>query len=75
MTLRCVLSGHRRSRSRATFDEKRGQWISQCKRCHAMLVREADGTWQPLHVTAGKLVPVKRQPGGDPADKHIDEAA
>ena len=59
MTLRCLLFGHRRSRSRATFDEKLGRWTSECKRCCIPMMREADGTW---HATSpppvGKLLPI-----------------
>ena len=60
MTLRCLLFGHIRSRSRASLDEKRGLWVSECRRCRIPMLRNADGTW---HVTAaptvGKLVPVE----------------
>ena len=60
MTLRCLLFGHIRSRSRASLDEKRGLWVSECRRCRVPMVRNDDGTW---HVTApptvGKLVPIE----------------
>lgn len=68
MTLRCLLFGHLRSRSRATLDEKRGRWISECRRCRIPMERETDGTW---HVAppapSGKLVPVGVDDGGSAA--------
>ena len=48
MTLRCILFGHLRSRSRASFDDKNNRWLSPCKRCRTLLVREAPGRWRPL---------------------------
>lgn len=45
MTLRCHLFGHRRSASRASFDDLNRCWVSDCKRCHAVLVRERPGQW------------------------------
>ena len=60
MTLRCILLGHRRSRSCASYDEKHARWISECKRCHVMMVREGE-TWRELSVPpVGKLVAVER---------------
>lgn len=60
MSLRCHFFGHRRSRSRATFDEKHQHWISECKRCCTPLVRQADGTWEPAPPAPdGKLEPVE----------------
>jgi hypothetical protein len=61
MTLRCLLLGHRRSRSRASFDDKHGRWISQCKRCNVLLVRENGGKWRRLPAPSGKLVPIERE--------------
>lgn len=62
MTLRCILFGHRRSRSRATFDEKHGRWISECRRCRVPLERESDGIWRIAPpVPAGKLVPIRAE--------------
>jgi len=61
MTLRCLLFGHLRSRSRATIDEKNGRWLSECKRCHVQLARGKDGRWHPMAVPPGKLVPVEPQ--------------
>lgn len=60
MTLRCVLFGHRRSRSRATYDETRGRWISVCKRCHVMLEREDHRDWRPIAPPVGKLERIER---------------
>lgn len=48
MTLRCIIFGHLRSRSRATYDDKNKRWISPCKRCRILLVREGPGQWRPL---------------------------
>lgn len=62
MTLRCLLFGHRRSRSRATYDEKRGRWISACKRCHVLLEREDHHDWRPLTPPPGKLERVADEP-------------
>ena len=62
MTLRRLLFGHLRSRSRATIDEKNGRWLSECKRCHAQLARHDDGKWLPVAATSGRLVPVKPRP-------------
>ena len=63
MTLRCHFFGHRRSRSRATYDEKRGRWITECKRCFVLLERQPDGTWNPVpSPAAGKLEPIEREP-------------
>lgn len=70
MTLRCHLFGHLRSRSHATFDEKHGHWLSECKRCHMLLVRDPEGKWRPLPPPPGRLVPIERSgdesaaPGG-----------
>lgn len=63
MTLRCLLFGHRRSRSRATFDEKRQVWVSECKRCITPLERGEDGAWQPADPLPAdvKLEPVDRR--------------
>lgn len=59
MSLRCHFFGHRRSRSRATFDEKHQHWISECKRCCTPLVRQPDGTWEAAPPAPdGKLEPV-----------------
>lgn len=60
MTLRCLIFGHRRSRSRATFDDKHQHWISDCKRCHVLLVREAEGVWKPAPPQPEKLEPIER---------------
>ena len=63
MTLRCLLFGHVRSRSRATFDEKRQRWISECRRCRIPMMRDEDGTWGETEApSVGKLVPVEREP-------------
>ena len=59
MTLRCLVLGHRRSRSRASFDEKRDRWISECKRCHVLLVREGN-EWRELPPPPDKLVPLPK---------------
>jgi hypothetical protein len=60
MTLRCLIFGHRRSRSRATFDDKHQYWLSECKRCHLLLVREAGGRWIPAPPQPEKLEPIER---------------
>ncbi|GAA3897255.1 hypothetical protein GCM10022276_15320 [Sphingomonas limnosediminicola] len=60
MTLRCHLFGHVRSASRAAFDEKHQFWISDCKRCHILLVREQDGKWAPLPRQPDRLDPIQR---------------
>ena len=62
MTLRCLIFGHRRSRSRATFDDKHQHWISDCKRCHVLLLRGADGTWRPAPPQPEKLEPIAPTP-------------
>lgn len=60
MTLRCILLGHRRSRSCASYDEKHARWISECKRCHVMMLREGD-TWREFPAPpVGKLVAIER---------------
>jgi len=46
MSLLCHLFSHKRSRSRATFDEINRCWVSECKRCYAVLVRERPGDWR-----------------------------
>jgi hypothetical protein len=61
MTLRCLILGHRRSRSRATFDDKHQRWFSDCKRCHVLLVREPDGTWHPAPPQPERLEPIHRE--------------
>ena len=68
MTLRCLLFGHRRSRSRATFDEKRQVWVSECKRCITPLERDPDGKWVPASplATDTKLEPVERGDSAPP---------
>ena len=60
MTLRCLMFGHVRSRSRATFDEKRQRWISECRRCRIPMIREEDGAWHEMEPpSADKLVPIE----------------
>jgi hypothetical protein len=55
--------GHVRSRSRATFDEKRQRWISECRRCRVPMMRDEDGTWRETDApSTGKLVPVDPEP-------------
>jgi hypothetical protein len=61
MTLRCHFFDHRRSASRATFDDKHQYWISDCKRCHILLMREADGKWRPLPRQPDRLEPITRE--------------
>jgi len=61
MTLRCHFLGHRRSASRATFDDKHQHWISECKRCHVLLMREPDGKWTPLPRQPDKLEPIAEE--------------
>jgi hypothetical protein len=52
--------GHVRSRSRATFDEKRQRWISECRRCRIPMMREEDGAWHKTEASpVGKLVPIE----------------
>lgn len=61
MTLTCLIFGHRRSRSWATFDEKHRHYLSACKRCCTPMIRGDDGTWRAVQPPrAGKLVPVER---------------
>ena len=62
MSLVCSLMGHRRSRSRATFDDKRQQWVSDCRRCATILVRESDGRWVPAPPTPDKLLSIEQGP-------------
>ena len=45
MTLRCHVLGHKRSRSRAFYDDRNACWLSDCKRCNTPLVREWYGEW------------------------------
>jgi hypothetical protein len=61
MSLLCQLLGHRRSRSRATFDDKRQQWVSDCRRCATILLRESDGKWIPAPPAPDKLMPLDRK--------------
>jgi hypothetical protein len=42
----CWILPHRRSRSRAYFDEPLGLWRSFCRRCGTPLLREKDGKWR-----------------------------
>jgi hypothetical protein len=42
----CWIIGHRRSRSRAWFDESLGLWRSFCRRCGTPLTRGKDGKWR-----------------------------
>jgi hypothetical protein len=65
MSLVCQFLGHRRSRSRATFDEKRQQWVSDCRRCATILARERDGRWIPVPRAPDKLTPIERPADGD----------
>jgi hypothetical protein len=44
--LRCLLFGHRRSRSRARLVG--GEWRSRCRRCGAKLVRLRPSKWKAL---------------------------
>lgn len=68
MSLVCRLMGHRRSRSRATFDDKRQQWVSDCRRCATILVRERDGRWVPAPPAPDKLLPIERPPSSELQD-------
>lgn len=73
MTLRCILLGHLRSRSCASYDEKNARWISECKRCHVMMAREG-ATWRELSVPpVGKLVAVEGPQGSSAASGSADE--
>lgn len=73
MTLRCLLLGHRRSRSCASYDEKHARWISECKRCHVMMVREGE-TWRELSAPpVGKLIVVERRAEASAASGSADE--
>ena len=72
MTLRCNLLGHRRSASRATFDEKNERWLSECKRCHILLVRGPDGNWTPLPPQPDRLEPLPREEAPMPAAEEED---
>lgn len=58
--LLCRVRPHRRSGSKATYDEKHGRWFSECRRCHIMLMREPDGRWVPAPPPPAKLVPIAR---------------
>jgi hypothetical protein len=60
MAIRCHLFGHRRSASRAAFDDKHQRWFSDCKRCHVLLVREPDGKWRPAPLPPRKLETIRR---------------
>jgi hypothetical protein len=42
----CWILGHRRSRSRAWFDDRLGLWRSYCRRCGTPLLREKEGKWR-----------------------------
>src|SRR5437899_3159674 len=37
---------HKRSSSRATFDQVHQCWVSECKRCFKVLVRQEPGEWR-----------------------------
>lgn len=79
MSLVCQFFGHRRSRSRATFDEKRQQWVSDCRRCATILARERDGRWVPVPPAPDKLMPIEPPKKGeaahrDPSERRLDQA-
>lgn len=57
MTLRCHVLGHKRSRSRAYYDDKNACWFSECKRCHKPLVREWHGEWHAMLPESHSLIP------------------
>jgi hypothetical protein len=46
MSLLCRVFHHKRSRSRASFDDVHECWVSECKRCFTVLVREGPGDWR-----------------------------
>lgn len=58
MSLRCHLLGHKRSRSKATFDEKHACWFSECRRCQTMLAKEWHGDWHVVPVPPRQLSPL-----------------
>lgn len=58
MTLRCHLLGHKRSHSRAAYDEKNACWFSECRRCHTLLIKEWHGSWHPAPPQPRRLVPL-----------------
>src|SRR4051812_1481767 len=68
MTLRCHFLGHRRSASRAGFDEKRGYWISNCKRCHILLRGDSDGKGKPLPPQLERPEAPNREPEAVPEE-------
>lgn len=79
MSLVCQFLGHRRSRSRATFDEKRQQWVSDCRRCATILARERDGRWVPVPPAPDRLVPIEPPAVTEPThreefERHLDQA-
>lgn len=46
MSLLCHVFDHKRSSSRASFDHVNQCWVSECKRCLAVLVRDGPGEWR-----------------------------
>ena len=58
MTLRCHLLGHKRSLSRAYYDDQNACWLSDCKHCSTPLVREWHGAWHAAPRPVRKIAPV-----------------
>jgi hypothetical protein len=48
MSLLCHVFDHKRSSARASFDRVNRCWVSDCKRCCAILVRERPGEWREV---------------------------
>lgn len=46
MSLLCAVFPHKRSASRATFDRVHQIWVSECRRCFTVLVRDGPGDWR-----------------------------
>jgi Prophage protein (DUF1660) len=56
MSLLCHLFGHKRSGSRAAFDDLHQCWVSDCKRCFTVLIREGPRNWNEAPVESAPLV-------------------
>ena len=59
MKLMCKLLGHRRSRRDARRIEQ--QWISYCRRCGCLMIREAPASWSVVTFVDG----VADRPNGE----------
>jgi hypothetical protein len=52
----CLIFGHRRSRNDVRYDRAQSRWVSCCKRCSEMMIRDS---WPGLEWHASKVATLR----------------